>query len=61
MTEFKDFSLPDLLRAIRYCQKNYEENDNCYNCYYYKRAICNGKREDNKFLNAVYIRNEKEV
>ena len=45
---FNTFNISDLLRAIRNCQKLYENGITCYECTHYKRGICDGKREEGK-------------
>lgn len=46
MGNFKTMNIPDLLRAMRYCQS--KKDGECYQCGFYKKEVCPGEVVKNR-------------
>ena len=63
MSFFENFSLPDLLRAARYCQKNAEGKRDCTECSFFKRDKCPGDetRTQNVFFEDLLLEQQEQM
>ena len=63
MSYFETLSLPDLLRAMNYCQKNTEEKKDCQECSFFKRGKCPGDetRKQNVFFEDLLLEQREQM
>lgn len=63
MRTFETMAIPDLLKAMRYCQKRAEEKQSCNECYYFKREYCPGEetRKQNTLLEDLMMEQREQM